>query len=131
MRRRAVLALLGLLVACGAGSATPTPPSAVTNAPLAASASPRLALPRFPMPSPLPARYLRTLEYDPGGYDATSPPGGPTRGEASDLLLGDLLYHSPSTLGPRAQALGISCQTCHPNGAAHTTFLLEGLSDHP
>jgi cytochrome c peroxidase len=83
------------------------------------------------MPSALPARYLRTLEYDPGGYDAASPPGGPMRGEPTDLLLGDLLYHSPSTLGTRARALGISCQTCHPNGAAHTTFFLEGLSDRP
>jgi len=86
-------------------------------------------VPAFALPSPLPARYLRTLAYDPGGYDGASPPGGPSRGPVSDLLLGDLLYHSPSTLGPRAAALGISCQTCHPNGAAGTTFYLDGLSD--
>ncbi len=86
-------------------------------------------MPAFALPSPLPARYLRTLAYDPGGYDGASPPGGPVRGTASDLLLGDLLYHSPATLGPRAAALGISCQTCHPNGAAGTSFYLDGVSD--
>jgi Di-haem cytochrome c peroxidase len=41
------------------------------------------------------------------------------------------LFHSPHTLGPRAQALGISCNTCHPNGAAHTSLSLAPLSDRP
>jgi cytochrome c peroxidase len=91
--------------------------------------APELLLVRFPLPSPLPPRYLRTLAYDPGGYDDQSPPGGPPRGEASDLLLGDLLYHAPSTLGARARSLGISCQSCHPNGAANPAFFLEGVSD--
>ena len=86
---------------------------------------------RFPLPAKLPARYLRTLEHDPGGYDDASPPGGPQRGGASDLLLGDLLFHSPSTLGPRARALGISCQSCHPNGAANAAFALEGIDARP
>ena len=115
-----VLALVGLF-GCGA------PPAAqpVSAAPVEAA----IALVRFPLPSPMPARYLRTLAYDPGGYDAASPPGGPTRTGVSDLLLGDLLYHAPTTLGPRARSVGISCQTCHPNGATNTNFFLDGLSD--
>lgn len=86
---------------------------------------------RFALPTRLPARYLRTLEHDPGGYDPASPPGGPARGGASDLLLGDLLFHSPATLGPRAREAGISCQSCHPNGAANAGFSLLGVADKP
>jgi cytochrome c peroxidase len=74
-----------------------------------------------------PARYLRTLAHDPGGYDPERAGGAPT-----DLLLGDLLFHSPGTLGPVAEREGISCDTCHPNGAANTTLMLPaGLSDRP
>src|SRR5262245_56471806 len=128
MRRGAAL-LLGFLAACGGASGNPPRTGSPVGAPTPPGGAITPPPPRFPLPSPLPARDLRTLEYDPGGYDAASPPGGPTRGEANDLLLGDLLYHAPSTLGPRAQELGISCQTCHPNGATNTRFFLEGLSD--
>ncbi len=72
----------------------------------------------------MPARYLRTLEIDPGGYSPSS-----TTATASDLLLGDLLFHAPRTLGAKAASMGISCNTCHPNGATHTTFFLEEISD--
>lgn len=77
-------------------------------------------------PQPMPPRYLRTLAHDPGGYD-------PERGGGvTDLLLGDLLFHSPRTLGPAAQRLGLSCAACHPNGAAHGRLALpETLSDRP
>lgn len=76
-------------------------------------------------PSPLPARYLRTLAYEPASYD-------PDRTVvATDLLLGDLLFHSPSVLGENAQKLGLSCNSCHPNGAVHRTLRVEGLSDRP
>lgn len=78
----------------------------------------------------MPARYLRTLEYQPLGYNAQSAGSGAPAGTAdSDLLLGDLLFHSPYTLGPKAQALGMSCQSCHPNGATHGTLFIAGLSD--
>src|SRR5262249_51555653 len=81
---------------------------------------------------PMPARYLRSLEIDPGGYDAAAPPGGSKlAGMPNDLLLGDLLFHSPQTLGPRAQAMNVSCDTCHPNGATHRGLSIEGLSDRP
>jgi len=74
----------------------------------------------------MPPRYLRTLAHDPGGYD-------PARGGGvGDLLLGDLLFHSPRTLGPAAQRLGLSCAACHPNGAAHGTLRLPPeISDRP
>lgn len=83
-------------------------------------------------PSIAPARYLRTLEYNPAGYTATSALAGSARLQRdSDLLLGDLLFHSPRTLGPRAMALGISCDTCHPNGATHRELSISGLTDRP
>lgn len=33
------------------------------------------------------------------------------------LLLGDLLFHSPSILGKRAAVFGLSCASCHPSGS--------------
>ena len=48
-----------------------------------------------------------------------------------DLLLGDLLYHSPAVLGRQAQREGLSCNRCHPNGATDPTLFLEGVSDRP
>jgi cytochrome c peroxidase len=88
--------------------------------------------PTIAPPRVMPARYLRTLELDPGGYDAVAPPQGSMHaGIPDDLLLGDLLFHSPRTLGPRARALGMSCDTCHPNGAAHVSFMIDGASDRP
>lgn len=78
------------------------------------------AAPDSPAQSAPPTRLLRTLAHDPGGYN-------PERvNVVTDLLLGDFLFHSPSTLGPRAQKLGISCNTCHPNGAAEPRFVLPG-----
>jgi cytochrome c peroxidase len=76
-------------------------------------------------PDPMPARVLRGLALNPRGYE-------PNRTEsAGALLLGDLLFHSPAILGARARELGMSCQSCHPNGAAHVTFELEGVSTSP
>jgi cytochrome c peroxidase len=75
------------------------------------------------LPSQLPPRLLRTLALNPDGYD-------PTKSSfAAEVLLGDLLFHSPTTLGPKAQALGISCQTCHANGATNPEFFLPGISN--
>ena len=77
------------------------------------------------LPEPLPARYLRTLAHDPGGYDPTRSDG------VIDLLLGDLLFHSPHILGAEARRLGLSCHVCHPNGATNATLTIEGVSDRP
>ena len=85
----------------------------------------RAEAPASLLPTPMPPRLLRTLAHEPDGYD-------PNRKRvATDLLLGDLLFHSPLTLGPRAQAMGLSCHACHPNGATHATLSLPGLSDRP
>src|SRR5260370_3968404 len=94
---------------------------APARGPLAAERAPPAVAP----PSPMPPRFLRTLAHNPAGYD-------PQRSEvATDLLLGDLLFHSPAVLGPKAEAMGMSCHTCHPNGSTHPTLFLPGLSDHP
>jgi hypothetical protein len=90
---------------------------------------PAAPLPAAPsmLPERLPARYLRTLAHDPGGYD-------PIRVDGTgviDLLLGDLLFHSPHILGAEARRLGLSCHVCHPNGATNATLAIEGVSDRP
>ncbi len=74
-------------------------------------------------PAHMPARLLRTLAHHPDGYD----PAGARA--PTDVLLGDLLFHSPRTLGPKAQALGLSCQTCHPNGATNAALIIPGVND--
>ncbi len=47
------------------------------------------------------------------------------------LLLGDLLFHAPKLLGPRAAVFGLSCATCHPGGASNNTLFVEAQSDRP
>ena len=118
MKAAALVALM-LLAACGSSKTPAVAPRAEPER--------TTPLPSITPPTIMPARYLRTLEYDPAGYSAENARRNPT----SDLLLGDLLFHSPRTLGPRARELGISCNSCHPNGAAHVEFELAGLSDRP
>ncbi|MZR29237.1 hypothetical protein [Sneathiella litorea] len=48
-----------------------------------------------------------------------------------DWLYGRLLFHSPSLLGEKAVRIGLSCNSCHPNGHANTDFFITGLSDRP
>lgn len=114
-----IAAILGTILAL---AACRQPAAAVPHADPASAGEPLGPATDAP-PAVMPARYLRTLELDPGGYDAVAAP--------SDLLLGDLLFHSPHTLGPRARARGMSCNTCHPNGAAHTTLAIADASDRP
>lgn len=78
---------------------------------------------RQAQPDPMPPRLLRSLAFSPDSYNPKQ-----TR-VATDLLLGDLLFHSPMTLGAKARAAGLSCDTCHPNGATHRTFFDAKLSD--
>ena len=87
--------------------------------------APAAAAPPALLPEPMPARYLRTLAHDPGGYDPTRADG------VIDLLLGDLLFHSPHILGAEARRAGLSCQVCHPNGATNATLVIAGVSDRP
>ncbi|MBL4908211.1 MAG: hypothetical protein JKX94_12220 [Sneathiella sp.] len=46
-------------------------------------------------------------------------------------LLGKLLFNSPSLLGEKAVRIGLSCNSCHPNGHVNTSFYISGLSGDP
>jgi cytochrome c peroxidase len=69
--------------------------------------------------------------------DALSPPREIFRSEAigggkSYLVnLGDLAFSSPLILGGLARQAGISCSTCHVNGAANPKLYIPGLSTRP
>jgi len=53
-------------------------------------------------------------------------------GGKSDLIrLGNLAFSSPSILGGVAQWAGISCETCHVNGAGNARFFMPGMSTRP
>lgn len=45
--------------------------------------------------------------------------------------LGELVFRSPLALGRDAARRGISCEACHTNGAANTSFTVPGASDQP
>src|SRR5882757_1368794 len=44
------------------------------------------------------------------------------------VVLGDVAFSSPKLLGGAARQAGISCGTCHVNGAANPLFYIPGLS---
>src|SRR6185436_1574467 len=97
---RQMLRCLALVAVVAFGPGVPiatAPPAAAPPA-----VAPPAAGPPSLLPDRLPARYLRTLAHDPGGYD-------PMRadGVVIDLLLGDLLFHSPHILGPEARRAGL------------------------
>jgi cytochrome c peroxidase len=53
-------------------------------------------------------------------------------GRRSDLIkLGNLAFASPSILGNVAQQAGISCETCHVNGAGNAKFFMPKMSTRP
>jgi cytochrome c peroxidase len=53
-------------------------------------------------------------------------------GRRSDLIkLGNLAFSSPSTLGLVAQRAGVSCETCHVNGAGNAKFFMPKMSTRP
>src|SRR6185295_14760575 len=45
--------------------------------------------------------------------------------------LGDLAFSSPTLLGSAARRAGISCSTCHVNGASNARLFIPGMSSHP
>jgi len=54
------------------------------------------------------------------------------RGRRSYLTnLGNLAFNSPHTLGETAQKAGMSCGTCHVNGASNAKLFIPGLSTRP
>jgi cytochrome c peroxidase len=53
-------------------------------------------------------------------------------GGKSDLIrLGNLAFSSPSILGSVAQRAGVSCETCHVNGAGNAKFFMPKMSTRP
>jgi hypothetical protein len=63
------------------------------------------------------------LRAQPQGYDRTTLP--------LPLLKGDLLFHAPKLLGPKAAMFGLSCATCHPAGVSKNDLFVEAESDRP
>ncbi|USG62159.1 hypothetical protein NBZ79_04110 [Sneathiella marina] len=55
----------------------------------------------------------------------------PSQEFSGQILLGRLLFRSPSILGEKAVRIGMSCDSCHTNGHVNTSFYIEGLSDLP
>jgi cytochrome c peroxidase len=54
------------------------------------------------------------------------------RGRKSYLVnLGDMAFNSPNILGGVARQAGISCGTCHVNGASNPKFYMPGMSTGP
>ena len=49
-------------------------------------------------------------------------------GKSYLINLGDLVFSSPNMLGDVARRAGVSCSTCHVNGASNSAFFIPGLS---
>src|SRR5215470_2565796 len=47
------------------------------------------------------------------------------------VVLGDVAFSSPKLLGGAARQAGISCSTCHVNGATNPLFYIPELSSRP
>jgi hypothetical protein len=47
------------------------------------------------------------------------------------IALGDLAFNSPTILGDVARRSGVSCGTCHINGASNAKLIIPGLSSRP
>jgi cytochrome c peroxidase len=47
------------------------------------------------------------------------------------VALGATIFSAPAILGPRAQAVGLSCNTCHVNGDVNRRFFIPGMSSRP
>ncbi|HEY4366596.1 MAG TPA: cytochrome c peroxidase [Steroidobacteraceae bacterium] len=54
-----------------------------------------------------------------------------TSGKSYMVNLGDLAFSSPAILGNVARRAGVSCSTCHVNGASNAVLYVPGMSSHP
>ncbi len=72
----------------------------------------------------MPRPYVHFKNQNPNNYLKRT--GVPAR-----LSLGELLFRSPLILGKKAQKLGLSCNSCHPNGDQNADFFLPGNSSRP
>jgi hypothetical protein len=70
-----------------------------------------------------PRPYLRHKNLNPAAYLSRDMP--------DHLILGEVLFKSPFILGEKMAAQGISCHTCHPNGAASDRVVVPGNVPHP
>src|SRR6201982_2980923 len=52
-------------------------------------------------------------------------------GRSYMINLGDLAFSSPSILGGVARQAGVSCGTCHVNGAGNAKFFMPKMSTRP
>src|SRR5215468_8077452 len=95
----------------------------------------------------LPSQY--SVSFPLGGNETVLPPGTElnedalTRprevfrsefvgGRKSYLVnLGDVAFNSPTILGSVARRAGLSCATCHVNGASNPKLFIPGLSTRP
>ncbi|WPB74313.1 hypothetical protein KYC5002_35480 [Archangium violaceum] len=86
----------------------------------------------IPLPPKVPRRALR-FESAPEnrGPARTLPwvnlPGDTDGGRRTPwaVLLGEMLFHAPRTLGPLSVRMGVSCHSCHPHGATNPTVFTE------
>jgi mono/diheme cytochrome c family protein len=116
-------ALLALVVAADPGG--PLPPSKPREPPPQPSTFDALmALPpqfdgmrAIPLPPNLPRRALR--------LDAPHPDKKYVQDRPWGVLLGEMLFHSTRLLGPRTMQMGVSCNSCHPNGSTSPTIFNE------
>lgn len=47
------------------------------------------------------------------------------------VTLGELVFHTPTLLGPKAGQIGLACRSCHPGGDRNARFFIPGASRHP
>lgn len=47
------------------------------------------------------------------------------------VTLGELAFHTPTLLGPKAGQIGLACRSCHPGGDRNERFFIPGASRHP
>jgi cytochrome c peroxidase len=98
---------------------------------------------------PLALPLQRAASFPVNGYETVLPPGTElnedalvtpreqfhseaTRGSKSYLVnLGDLAFSSPAILGGVARQAGISCSTCHVNGASNPKLYVPHMSTRP
>jgi cytochrome c peroxidase len=71
----------------------------------------------IPLPPNLPRRALR--------HEGPTPDKELVLERPWSVLLGEMLFHSTRLLGPRAIHMGVSCNSCHPNGATSPTVFTE------
>lgn len=113
-----LLVALGLLLGQYDVTKKPWEPGSIYVSPQAAKELPRMELFFQPLREVPPYRLAGQAGYERSRFPLP-------------LLLGDLLFHAPKLLGARSGTFGLSCNTCHPGGAANNGLFVEQASDRP